>query len=110
MGELTTRFPWEPEPVTLEDTARTVKLLQQDMQYAVLFTAVLVHSKHEALRMLVNTARGQIIPRGECKFKDGTAVEFQDVGMPQPGAPQMTVQELTAKIWDVARELGLELA
>lgn len=104
--DLTTRFPWEPAVQTTEDT---VKLMQRDITYMVRFTAVLVHSKHPALQMLVNTARGQIIPRGECKFTDGSTFEFQDIGMPQVGAPQMTVAELMARVWDVARELGLEL-
>lgn len=107
MGELTTqRFPWEPAVQTTEDT---VKLLQRDFTYAVLHTAVLVHSKHAALQMLVNTRRGQVIPRGECKFNDGSTLEFQDVGMPQPGAPVMSVQELMTRAWEIARELGLEL-
>jgi hypothetical protein len=79
------------------------------MQYVVRHTAVLVHSRHEALQILVNTKRGQIIPRGECKFNDGSTLELQDIGMPQVGAPEMTVPELMARVWEVARELGLEL-
>lgn len=98
------RFPWEPVPV--EDT---VRLLQRDFAYAMTHTAVLVHSNCEALSMLVNTPRGQIVPRGECKFTDGTTFELQDVGMPQPGAPMMSVKELMARVWDLAREIGLEL-
>lgn len=107
MGELTTRFPWEPAVRSTEDT---VALLQRDFAYAVQMTAVLVHSNQPALAMLINTARGQIVPRGQCKFTDGSTFELQDVGMPQPNAPAMTVQELMARLWDVARELGLELA
>lgn len=104
-NEVTTqRFPWEPVPVD-----ETVRLLQRDFAYAVQYTAVLVHSNRNALSMLVNTLRGQIIPRGGCKFTDGTTFELQDVGMPQPGAPAMSVQELMARLWGIARELGLEL-
>lgn len=104
MGELTTRFPWEPAPVQ-----ETVALLQRDFAYAVQMTAILVHSNQPALSMLVNTARGQIVPRGQCKFTDGSTVELQDIGMPQINAPTMTVAELMARVWDIARELGLEL-
>lgn len=99
------RLPWEPVPV-----GETVTKLQADLRFIVAYTAVMVHSKHETLQMLVNTRRGQIVPRGECKFSDGSAMEFQDIGMPQPGAPVMTVQELVAKAWETAKILGLELA
>lgn len=100
------RFPWEPAVRTTEDT---VALLQRDFAYAVQYTSVLVHTKHPALQMLVNTRRGQIVPRNQCKFTDGTAFELQDLGMPQPNSPEMTVAELLTQIWGVARELGLEL-
>lgn len=111
-----TAWPWEapqlPTAVTAQPPAPlddTVRKMQRDMAYMVQMTAILVHSPHEALQMLVNTPRGQIIPRGECKFTDGTALEFQDIGMPQPGAPSMTVPELLARVWSVASEKGLEL-
>lgn len=113
------RYPWEqpeqlPAPasaatlpaVPVEDT---VRLLQRDMAYMVTHTAVQVHSSHKALQILVNTARGQIIPHGECKLSDGTALELQDIGMPQPGAPAMTVAALLAQVWGVVRSMGLEL-
>ena len=106
MGELTTRFPWEPAVQTTEDT---VKLIQADLLYMTQYTAVMVHSPHEALQIVVNTRRGQIVPRGECKFSDGSALEFQDIGCPQPGAAEMTVQELMTYVLDVARANGLEL-
>ncbi|MEL7086876.1 MAG: hypothetical protein AAGL98_00290 [Planctomycetota bacterium] len=106
MGELTQqRFPWEPVPID-----ETVAALQRDFAYAVQYTAVLVHSNEPALSMLVNTQRGQIVPRGRCVFAGGSYAEFQDIGMPQPGAPVMTVPELLARVYDVARDLGLELA
>lgn len=108
MGELTTRFPWEKPAV--QPVEETVELLKRDFAYAVQFTAVLVHSKHPALQMLVNTRRGQIVPRGECRLSDGTTFEMQDVGMPQPNSPTMTVQELIVRVADVVRELGLEIA
>lgn len=101
-NEVTTRFPWEPVPV-----AETVALLQRDFAYAVKYTAVLVHSTRPELEMLVNTARGQVIPRNVCTFTDGSTMEFQDIGMPQPGAPIMSVQELVARVWEIAKELGL---
>lgn len=106
-NELTTRFPWEPAPP--QSTEETLTALQRDVAYMVTHTAVLVRSNRDALEMLVNTPRGQVIPRGECKFTDGTTVEFQDIGMPQVGAPSMTVQKLVAQMWDVAKEMGLEL-
>lgn len=112
-------FPWEQthELTTAEvrdiaapqDVAQTVALLQKDFAYAVQYTAVLVHSNRPELSMLVNTLRGQIVPRGECKFKDGSKIEFQDIGMCQPGAPVMSVQELMQRVWGIAKELGLEL-
>lgn len=98
------RFPWEPVPV-----AETIAALQRDFAYAVQATAVLVHSTRPELEMLVNTARGQIVPQGVCKFTDGSTVEFHDIGMPQVNAPYMTVRDLVVKVWDLARELGLEL-
>lgn len=98
------RFPWEAVPV-----AETLALLQRDVAYMVTYTAVVVHSNRPELAMCVNTKRGQIVPRGECQFTDGSTVEFQDIGMPQVGAPVTTVQELTARVWSLARDLGLEL-
>lgn len=100
----TQRFPWEPTPVD-----ETVALLQRDIAYMVTHTAVLVHSNRVELRMLFNSPRGQIIPRGECKFTDGSTLELQDIGMPQPGADVMTVQELMARVWQIVYDLGLEL-
>lgn len=100
--ELTTRFPWEPVPVE-----ETLALLQRDVAYMVTHTAVLVHSNQAALEMLVNTARGQIVPRGECVFTDGSKFELQDMGMPQIGAPTMSVQKLLAHLQDIVQQLGL---
>jgi len=104
------KFPWEQKPqlpaVPVEDT---VAAMQRDMAYIVTHTAVMVHSNQPALSMLVNTPRGQIVPRGECRFTDGSTIEFQDIGAPQVGAPVMSVQELMARVWGVAHELGLEL-
>lgn len=98
------RFPWEPVPVS-----ETLALLQRDIGYMVTHTAVVVHSNRPELSMCVNTKRGQIVPRGECRFTDGSTLELQDIGMPQVNAPVMTVQELMARVWSVARDLGLEL-
>lgn len=104
------RYPWEAPLVPAEPTVEdTVKMLQRDFAIAVQLTAVLVHSKHPALQILVNTKRGQIIPRGEVKFTDGSTLEFQDIGMPQPNAPYMTVQDLAAQVWEVVYKLGLEM-
>lgn len=98
------RFPWEP--LTVQDT---VAALQRDFAYAVSNTAVVVHSNSPAFAMTVNTQRGQIVPRGQVKFSDGTVVELQDVGMCQPNVPYMTVHEIMTNIWSLASELGLEL-
>lgn len=106
-------YPWEQLPVTAEPAqapaADVVAALQADLRYMVSHTAVLVHSSRPELQMLVNTARGQIVPRGECKFTDGSTIEFQDIGMAQVGAPSMTVRDLMARVWSIAAELGLEL-
>lgn len=112
------RWPWETEtlPAVQQETLPAVpqgsetllEALRQDFAYAVTNTAVKVHSNNPALQFLVNTARGQIIPRGDCKFTNGTVVEFQDIGMCQPGAPYMTVEDLLSKVLETARGLGLE--
>lgn len=103
-NEVTTRFPWEPAPVP-----DTVAALQRDFAYAVRMTAVAIHSNNPAFVAIINTDRGQIVPRGEVKFTDGTTVELQDIGMCQPQTPYMTVQDIMARVWELATELGLEL-
>jgi len=111
-------FPWEqlpatqaePEPLAVRTTEETVAAMQRDLGYMVTHTAVLVHSNRSELAMLVNTARGQIVPRGVCTFTDGSMFELQDIGMPQPNVSTMTVKDLVTHLWNVARELGLELA
>lgn len=107
-NELTVRFPWEPPAArSVEDD---VAALRRDFAYAVENTAVVVHSNNPSFALVANTQRGQIVPRGECRFTDGTTVELQDIGMCQPGnVPYMTVEEIMARIWGLARELGLEL-
>ena len=102
-----TIFPWEPTPPAVADT---VAALQRDFAYAVANTAIAVHSDNPAFTMTVNTRRGQIVPRGQVRFSDGTTVELQDIGMCQPNVPHMTVQEIMSRIWALATELGLELA
>lgn len=105
-------YPWEKLPAPTEPPAATadvIALLQADLRYIVTHTAVVVRSNRPELVMLVNTQRGQIIPQGVCRFTDGTTAEFQDIGMPQVGAPLMTVKELAASVWNVAKDLGLEL-
>lgn len=96
------RMPWEP----LDET---VTALQRDVAYMVTHTAVVVHSNREELRHVVNTRRGQIVPRGEAKYADGTTIEFQDIGMPQPGARTLTVAELIERVLHDASNLGLGL-
>lgn len=97
----------EPPAPSLADT---VAAIQADMRFAVRHTAVLVRSDNALLRMVVNTERGQAIPPGKCVFKDGSAIEFQDIGMPQPGMPLMTVPELVKAAFSKAVEIGLEIA
>jgi hypothetical protein len=97
-------MPWEPVPVS-----ETVALLQRDFAYAVQMTAVCVHSNRPEFQIVVNTRRGQIVPRGECKFTDGSTIEIRDLGMPQVGCSEMTVRELMEHVWSVARDLKLEL-
>lgn len=105
-----TRFPWEAPPSEVAPpTDNLFVALQADVRYMVSHTAVLVRSNQPALEMLVNTARGQDVPRGQCKFTDGSTFELQDIGMPQPNSPELTIPELMACIWDVATKLGLEL-
>lgn len=90
--------------------ADTVRAIQQDIAFAVKHTAILVRSDNVAFRMVVNTERGQLMPPGRVTFSDGSTVEFQDVGMPQPNVPTMTVQELVKTAFSKATELGLEIA
>jgi len=59
---------------------------------------------------LVNTRRGQIVPRGECKFTDGSKSELQDIGMPQPGMPTMTVQRVDGVLVERATDLKIGAA
>lgn len=103
-------FPWDKPQLPAVPIEDTVKLLQADFAYAALHTAIKVHSSRPELRMLVNTARGQIIPRGEGKFTDGTTLEFQDIGMPQPRLEAMTVEQLVQKVLGIAADLNLEIA
>lgn len=111
MGNLTyePKLPWEID-TPAKSTGDTVRDLQRDMAYIVAYTAVMVHSSRAELRMLVNTRRGQIVPRGECTFSDGTTVEFADIGAPQIGAPEMAVPDLVARVFETATAMGLELS
>ena len=102
-----TRFPWEPAPS--RDAPDIIAALQRDFAYAVRTTAVIVRSNNPAFATVVNTERGQIVPRGEVKFTDGTTVELQDIGMCQPNVPEMTVHDVMARVWTLATELGMEL-
>lgn len=108
-------MPWdkppdEPESPAERSLADTVAAIQADIAFAVQHTAVLVRSSNEALRTVANTERGQLTPPGFVTFTDGSTVEFQDIGMPQPGAPLMTVHELVKACFAKAIELGLEIA
>jgi hypothetical protein len=100
-------FPWDPPRRSVEDT---VALMQQDFAYAVTNTAVVVHSNNAAFTFIATTARGQLMPRGEVKFSDGTTVELQDIGMCQPNTPYMTVPQIMSRLWKLASDLGLEIA
>ena len=100
-------FPWNPPKRSAEDL---IELLQFDFAYAVANTAIVIHSNNPALVFTANTARGQLVPRGEVKFMDGTTVELQDIGMPQVNVQYMTVQQIMSRIWKIASEIGLEIA
>lgn len=113
-------FPWEQKLPELTAQAEppakpvedVVKALQADLRYMVTHTAVLVRATgpHEAaLGMLVNTARGQLIPAGVAKYSGGHTIQFQDLGMPQIGAPEMTIDKLVQCLFGVTQQLGLEL-
>lgn len=108
-------WPWEQLPATVPEPSApvpvedTVRLLQRDLAYMVTHTAVRVHSNRPELQATVNTPRGQVVLHGECKFSDGTTVEFHDIGMPQPGVPTMSVRDLVAETLAAAGRLGLEL-
>lgn len=99
-------FPWDPPRRSVEDT---VALLQNDFAYAVANTCVVVHSNNPAFAFIANTQRGQLVPRGEVKFTDGTTVELQDIGMCQPNTPYLSVQQIMSRIWKLASDLGLEI-
>jgi hypothetical protein len=99
-------FPWDPPKRSAEDT---IALLQNDFAYAVANTAIVVHSNNPAFAFIANTQRGQLVPRGEVKFSDGTTVELQDIGMCQPNVPHMTVQQIMSRVWKLVGELKLEI-
>lgn len=99
-------FPWNPPRRSVEDT---IELIQNDFAYAVANTCIVVHSNNPALAFIANTARGQLVPRGEVKFMDGTTIELQDIGMCQPNVPHLTVQQIMARVWSTATKLGLEI-
>lgn len=106
-------LPWEAPPAPavrpLEDT---VRLLQADMRFALGYTGVMVHATgpHGAeLGMLVNMRRGQLVPKGEVRYSGGHVIEFQDIGMPQPNCPTMTLPELAGALQETVTRLGLEL-
>lgn len=97
------RYPWEhPE-------SDHVAALQRDLAYVVTHTAVQVRSAHAGLCLLVNTPRGQVMPRGACTLSDGSAIEFQDVGAPQVGAPEMHIDALVLALWNMIRDMNLEI-
>lgn len=102
-------LPWaQPE----RPLAETVRALQADVSYMVKHTAVAVHvtGPHGAeLSMYVNTPRGQLIPTGTGRLTQGHTVTFQDIGMPQPGLPAMSIAELAQALTEKAAALGLEL-
>lgn len=98
-------MPWETRPRPVEDT---VALLQRDFAYAVMNTAVVVHSSNPAFAFTANTPRGQLMPKGEIKFSDGTTVEVQDIGMCQANVPYMTVSQIIQRILKTAGDAGLE--
>jgi hypothetical protein len=104
-------MPWEqPDtPPEIEDLAETVRALQADLRFAVSHTAILVRSDNEALRMVFNTERGQGMPDPlKCTFRDGTTMEFQDIGMPQPGVPTKNIKEIVTAALEQAFALGLQ--
>lgn len=108
-------MPWEAPAapaVAPDDLAGTVKALQADVRYIVTRTAVLVRAtgpQAAALGMLVNTSRGQLVPVGEARYSGGHTIQFQDLGMPQPRAPEMSIADLIAALADTVVKLGLEL-
>jgi hypothetical protein len=99
-------FPWDPPKRSVEDT---LELVRNDFAYAIANTAIVVHSNNPAFAFIANTQRGQLVPRGEVKFSDGTTVELQDIGMPQPNVPYMAVQQIMSRVWKLVSELRLEI-
>lgn len=113
---VTINLPWQPPPAALpwaqpeRPLSETVRLLQADVSYMVKHTAVAVHvtGPHAAtLSMVANTPRGQLVPTGEGRLTQGHVVIFQDIGMPQPGLPEMTIDELSQALTEKALALGL---
>ena len=98
-------FPWDPPKRSVEDT---IELIRNDFAYAVANTCIVVHSNNPAFAFIANTQRGQLVPRGEVKFSDGTTIELQDIGMCQPNVPHMTVPQIMSRLWKLTSELGLE--
>jgi len=100
-------FPWDPPKRSAEDT---IALLRNDFAYAVANTCIVVHSNNPAFAFIANTQRGQLVPRGEVKFSDGTTVELQDIGMCQPNTPYMSVPQIMSRLWKLASDSGLEIS
>jgi hypothetical protein len=104
--------PWaQPGPPAVADVAEKLRRLQEDVGTIVTHTGVMVHATGPhaaALSMLVNTRRGQLMPTGVARYTDGTTIQFQDIGMPQPGAPFMTLPELFQQLYGIVQQLGLQ--
>jgi hypothetical protein len=103
-------MPWEqPDAPPETDLAETVRALQADLRFIVSHTAILVRSDNLLLRMVFNTERGQSMPDPlKCTFRDGTTMEFQDIGMPQPRVPTKTMKEIVTAALKKAFSLGLQ--
>lgn len=101
-------LPTVVETVEALPVEEQVSLLRDDVAIMVTHTGILVRSPHPEMRFRINTPRGQIVPRGEAKYSDGSTIEFQDLGMPQPGAPFMSIEDLVNKVLKTAHDLGLE--
>lgn len=97
-------WPWAPQP---EDPLADIK---RDMGTMITHTCLAVKSSHEAFKgMAMNVPRSVDNPTGKGTYRDGTTIEFIDLGMPQLGVQFGTIADLLRTVEWAAKDAELEL-
>lgn len=106
------RMPWEDEaPVDpLKVMEEKLARLAYDLSIMITHTCIEVQSSDDTVLsgVRMNVPRGSC-PDGKTTFKDGTTIEFKDLGMPQPNTAFGSVGDLLQNVHQLATEEGLEL-